>query len=257
LNFTSEKSIANIYTILLSKVWKEKAIWKYVKEQKLTAAPCLVGEQYSTQDTKVMIVGRAVNGWQEDFGDCSTLEATVDSVITQNNCLNKFASKSTEDENGNIYYYAKSPFLRMMRQLVGKFTGYEKNWQQRLVWSNLYKISPRDGGNPSWLMIRDDIPLYAELIKSEILQNKPNVVVFVTDINFFDPYPEKQFDISFRKLLDESYIPESNFNYLCAAGTFVCDSKIKMIVCKRPERRPIAKIIDEIYSAYTFLQAQD
>lgn len=254
MNGISDNIFASIYTSLFSREWNGNAIWQHIASGKLTAATCLVGEQYSTQDTKVMIVGRAVNGWQEDFGDCSTLEATVDSVITQNNCLNKFASKSTEDENGNIYYYAKSPFLRMMRQLVGKFTGYEENWQQRLVWSNLYKISFREGGNPSWLMLRDDISLYRDLIISEIRQNEPDVVVFVTDENFFDPYKGNKKYSSFREIMNETGTNNVKSKFICFAGSFIENQNIKLIVCKRPERRPIAEMVDAIADVYNELK---
>lgn len=245
---------ASIYSTLFAKEWKGKAIWESIKDKELTSAPCLVGDQYNSQNVKVMVVGRAVNGWEVEFDDCSDLNSTVKSVMTQKNRLDDFASDCTEDEQGKKYYYATSSFLRMMRQLVGAFTGTEENWQQRLAWSNLFKISPRNGGNPSWLMIRNDIPLYYELIKEEIAQNKPDVVVFVTDMNYFDPYPNHKTYSSFRTLINETDLGAVQSEFICMAGSFVENPDVKLIVCKRPEFRPIAKMVADIVDTYNELK---
>lgn len=242
------------YFELLSKEWKDKAIWESIRDSELTSAPCLVGSQFHDQSVKVMVVGRAVNGWEVEFDDCSSIEATTNSVLTQKNRMDDFAADWILDEHGKKYYYAKSPFLRMMRQLVGAFTGNEENWQQRLAWSNLFKIAPRNGGNPSWLMIRKDIPLYREIIKEEISQNKPNVVVFVTDMNFFDPYPNSKTYSSFLELINEVKLSSIPSEYICMAGNFVDNPEIKLIVCKRPERRPIAEMVDTIADVYNELK---
>lgn len=241
----------NLYKELLSRQWYGKAAWEGIRDKELTSAPCFAGEYYGNEKTKIMIVGRAVNGWEVDFEDCTSHDAVVTSVLDQRNRMDDFASEYIVGEDGKKYYYAKSPFLRMMRQLVGAFTGTEENWQRRLVWSNLFKVAPRNGGNPSWKMIRDDIPLYWELLRREILQNKPNAVVFVTDMNFFDPYPGSSKYASFRTLMNE--VPGSKSEYICAAGSFADDNSIKVIVCKRPERRPVAEIVKAIHDTYQAL----
>lgn len=247
--------VQEIYSELLSKDWKGKAVWECIRDKDLTSVPCLVGNQFAAQRTKVMVVGRAVNGWEVDFEDTSSLAATVNSVLTQKNRMDDFAKDSIVDEHGEKYYYAKSSFLRMMRQLVGAFTGSEENWQQRLAWSNLFKIAPRNGKNPSWLMIRKDIPLYCELIKEELKQNKPDVVVFVTDMDFFDPYPNHKTYSSFKGLIDGPGLNTSQSKYVCAAGNFINDQNIKVVVCKRPEFRPIAEMIKDILDTYGMLKS--
>ena len=246
--------VETIYSELFSKEWKGKAIWESIRDRELTSAPSLVGNQFHDQSVKVMVVGRAVNGWEVEFDDCSSIEAATDSVLTQKNRMDDFAADWILDEHGKKYYYAKSPFLRMMRRLVGAFTGTEENWQQRLVWSNLFKIAPRNGGNPSWLMIRNDIPLYREIIKEEINQNKPNIVVFVTDMDFFDPYPNHKTFSTFLGLISEKDLSNISPEYICMAGDFVDDHEIKLVVCKRPERRPIAEMVNAIAKVYNELK---
>lgn len=244
------KPIEELYSEVFSKKWKGKTMWEGIRDGELTSVPCLVGNQFHDQDIKIMVVGRAVNGWEVEFEDCSSLEATTKSVLTQKSGMDAFEADWVLDENGKKYYFAKSPFLRMMRQLVGAFTGSEENWQQRLAWSNLFKIAPRNGGNPSWLMIREDIALYCDIIKEEIKQNTPDIVVFVTDINFFDPYPNHKTYSSFLKLMSKTSLSDIKSEYICMAGNYIDNQNIKLVVCKRPERRPIAEMVEDIVNIY-------
>lgn len=246
--------VEEIYSELLSEKWKEKVMWESIRDGELTAVPCLVGKRFHSESVKVMVVGRAVNGWEVEFEDCSSLDATVNSVLTQKNCMDDFATDWVLDENGKKYYYAKSPFLRMMRQLVGAFAGTEEDWQQRLAWSNLFKIAPRHGKNPSWLMIRKNISLYCEIIKEEINQNAPDIVVFVTDMNYFDPYPNHNTFSSFLSLMDMTNLCNIRSEYVCIAGDFIDNRNTKLVACKRPEGRPIDKMIKDIVNAYNELK---
>ena len=250
-NLRSERisRVKSIYKELFSKEWKGKPVWEGVRDKELTAAPCFSGDQYRRENVRLMIVGRAVNGWEVDFENCSSCEAAVKSVLEQTNRMDDFAKDYTVDEAGKKYFYAKSSFLRMMKQMTAAFAGTDENWQRRIAWSNLFKIAPRNGGNPSWKMIRDDIPLYRELLEQEIMLCKPNVVVFTTDMNFFDPYPGSKKYESFLPLMKEEK-PGIESKYICAAGSFAKDDSIKMIVCKRPERRPVSKLVQDIHEAY-------
>lgn len=241
------------YYQLFNYPWKGKLVWEHIRDGNLTSAPSFTGMRYHEDGNfKIMIVGRAVNGWEVQFEDCSSLEKTVHSILYQENRLDDFAKDYIIDENDKKYYYAKSPFLRMMRTLVEKMNGTSVDWQQRIVWSNLYKIAPRHGGNPSWLLLRDNLSTYIEVLKEEIIKNRPELVVFVTDNNFFDPYPNNSKYSSFYSLFEAEGLKRTELpEYICASGQFVENSAIKMIVCQRPEKRPIAKIVDNIYTVYT------
>ena len=247
----------HIYRELFAKLWNDKSIWESIRDKELTSAPCIVGKQYFNEDIKIMIVGRAVNGWEVEFDDCSYLDATVNSVLKQENRLDDFAKEYIlyDDVEGDEvvqkkYYYAKSPFLRMMRQTVGRFTNSEENWQQRIVWSNLFKIAPRKGGNPSWKMIRDDLDLYIKLIQHEINAYQPDLVLFVTGMSFFDPYPNNEKYPSFGDLVNEEKFQNEEMKYVYFKGAFKDNPLVKVIVSSRPEGRPIQNIIDEIFETY-------
>ena len=251
--------IENLYSKLFSVKWEGKELWEHIKARgegeegesgELTAVPCMVGNCYDSQEFKIMIVGRAVNGWRGAIGDCSKKNKAVLSVLNQKNRLYVFGEVFSEDKDGTKYYYKRSSFLRMMYQLVERFSGSEENWHQRIAWSNLFKISPRNGGNPKWRMVRENINLYCDIIKEEIKQNRPDLVVFVTGLNFFDPYPNRKTYSSFRVLIDKEVSPEKLPNFICCAGSFVDDPDIKLVVCDRPERRLVAEIVNNIESVY-------
>lgn len=257
LHSQQDEETRRIYTQLLSRQWQGKALWEGIRDEELTAAPCLVGNRYWAEPTKIMIVGRAVNGWEVPFQDCSTLDRTVKSILHQENRLDDFAREfiiEGEGENQHKYYYAKSPFLRMMRLLVSEFSGTEENWQQRIAWSNLFQVAPRKTGNPAWRMVRDDLPLYIRILRREIWQYEPNLVLFATDMNFFDHYSGNAKYASFCELLNPQDVCSRETQYVRMAGTFVDDPDIKMIVCCRPEGKPADKLIKEIRKVYTELK---
>lgn len=252
--------IKESYTQIFSSIWEDKPIWEHIRDNALTAAPFMTGGQYYNSPVRLMFVGRAVNGWEVPFEDCSTLETTVKSVIRQKNRLHEFADDFIEQEDGSKYYYARSPFLRLMRKTVGAFHGTEEDWYQRLCWSNLFKVAPRNGNNPSWRMIRDHIPQYREILQEEITLNQPDLVVFVTDMGYFDCYKGSKKYENFMPLLSRStVITEQNWNYVQAAGSFGNVRGTKIVVCSRPERKSndaLDQMAAELRQVYAALSAE-
>lgn len=246
-------AIKQDFTQILSSNWEGKAIWEHIRDNTLTAAPCMVGKLYGEVPVKLMIVGRAVNGWEVDFKDRSSLEAMVHSVIHQENRLDDFAKKSTLNEDGSKYHYARSFFLRLMRKMVIEFHGTEENWQQRVIWSNLFKVAPRNGNNPSMLMVREDIPFYRDILAREILMHHPDLVLFATDIGDFNRYNDSKRFESFSSLFSPGDINVSDCKFVQAAGTFVEDPSVKIIICCRPESKVVDDMVKEIREVYSKL----
>lgn len=245
--------MTELYTELFNDVWQGKHVWEHIKDKKLTSVPCFLGNQYNNgSDKKIMVVGRAVNGWEGEFKDCSSLEATVQSVLTQENRLHEFANKYYLNKDGSKYYYAKSSFLRLMKQLVKKSTGSDEHWEERIAWTNLFKVSPKEGNNPKWRLIRNRIDTYREILRIEILNAQPDLVVFATEspsVSYVNPYPNNDKYGSFRGLFDrtKTYGPGEN---ICEAGCFKDNRDIKYVVCMRPERRSVEKLVNDIWAAY-------
>lgn len=249
LHSQEKNLIESCFSALLSSVWEEKPIWEHIRNGNLTAAPCMKGELYGKDGSpRLMVVGRSVNGWEVDFGECPTLEDTVDSVLKQENALYKFATESTVQEDGSTYYHARSPFLRFMRTLVKEFCGTDENWPQRLLWSNLYKIAPRHGGNSPMAMVRDHIPTYRDILGLEIQQYRPDLVLFVTDASWFHCYPDsKQFE-NFTPLMAPLPLDWAGMDcrFVQAVGHFTQAPDVKMMVCCRPEGHKVEEMVKEI-----------
>lgn len=253
LRSQQREAIKQDYTHIFSSVWEGEPIWKLIRDKKLTSTPCMVGKEFDKGPIKLMIVGRAVNGWEVEFKDCSSLDATVHSILHQENILDAFANESVVKEDGTVYHYKRSSFLRLMRKMVGEFHGTEENWQQRLIWSNLFKVAPRDKNNPSILMVREDIPQYRDILAQEMIKNQPDLVLFATDIGDFNRYDDSKRFESFSKLLKQENVDLSECEYVQAAGTFSGNSDVKIIICCRPERKVVDEMVKEIHKIYSVL----
>lgn len=249
LHSQEKNLIESCFSALLSSVWEGKPIWEHIGNGDLTAAPCMKGELYGkSEGPRLMVVGRSVNRWEVDFGECSTLEDTVTNVLKQENSLYKFATKSTVQEDGSTYYHARSPFLRFMRTLAKEFYGTDENWPQRLLWSNLYKIAPRHKGNPPMSMVRNDIPIYRDILRLEIQQHRPDLVLFVTDISWFHCYPDSKKYESFTSLMAPLPLEWTDMDcrFVQAVGHSTHTPDVKMMVCCRPEGRKVEEMVKEI-----------
>ncbi len=259
-----ERKQKELFTKLLSAKWnkrgatdefKEMQIWQHIQSNELTAAPAFKGDKYDNSKYRIMFVGRALNGWEAELGDCSSLEETVDAVINQDNKQENYTGLwSIVNKNGyksegskRIYYHKYSKYFRFIKHILEKlkesddnidetFYNDEKKWNQKFVWANLYCISPRDGGNPSNTLIYPGNETYIELIKLYIEYYTPQNVVFITDLDgWFKIWEDKSFYDLFNSSSDYEVITDSD--------TIVLKGKISdtnVIVCKRPDRRGIS-----------------
>ena len=161
----------------------------------------------------VLFYGRAVNGWVFDFGvDDIRDDNRRSKVIAESQGLNaevvcsrdpkKFADMSCDRDamhwvehehregKGSRVQANRSALWRVVRGVAGSYSESSK-WYSRLVWSNLYKVSPEQG-NPSAALKRAQFPVCAQLIQLEVLQYRPRAVVFLTGWNGWFEHFEKQ-----------------------------------------------------------------
>lgn len=230
---------------LLSMEWDGKPVWERIRDDELTSAPAFKGKLYDKMPVKIMYVGHAVNGWEIDTNDCQTLERTVDTVLNQDGALETFVNAEGYPytmKNGNIgvYYHINSKFFRLIKQIL-EFqnesdsptthdTWYHdsKEWNQKFVWSNLYNIAPKKGGNPDNKLIKLGMSQYTEQIRLQIEMYKPNIVVFFPLSGYFIPWKRQP---SFVDILD--------YYEICKDGSPIIGKgsigQTHIIVCKRPD----------------------
>ncbi len=133
--------------------------------RELTGFLAMEGKQY--RPSKLMVIGRAVNGW---------VAGTRAAELTDSAVRNKFALKvqersatppdgcscpmswvTTQWGATDCYNTKRSPFWRVIRRVVYGLSiasANDRDWSSHLVWSNLYKLSPEAGRNPSSGLMR-------------------------------------------------------------------------------------------------------
>ena len=238
-------------TILVGK-YNGKPVWKAISDGELTSAPSFKGELYDEASVKIMYVGHAVNGWEEkSILGHSNLDDTLDAIMAQTGAFASFIKKEgypyiTQNGNERVYRHINSNFLRLIKEILeyqgeSDFPTTEdswykdsKNWQKKFVWSNLYKIAPRNGGNPDNQIIKPYMNQYTEIIKAEIEMYKPDVVIFCPLKGAFVPWAKEK---SFKDILDAYEDCDIN-NTIIGKGHL---GSSKIIVCRRPDARGISR----------------
>ena len=162
---------------------------------KITGFLAMVGHAY---DRGLMVVGRAVNGWADGITP-SQLGAPAE-VEWYARLVQKSVSGNGECPMywvtagwgvGDGYNTKRSAFWRCIRRVVqdlGIADVEDAGWSSHLVWSNLYKVSPAGGGNPSNVLCEIQFPGCAELLNLELRAYRPARVLFLTGVDWAAPF---------------------------------------------------------------------
>lgn len=197
--------------------------------KKLTCTPAIAGKNYEDSPLRLMYVGRAVNGWEADWQK-NSLEKLVDQVFSY-----EFEMASISgNPNQNGYNFNKSPFWQLCKEVM-KLSEEEENWSDKVLWSNLYKVAPFEGGNPDNKLIKEIIESCIKILNYEIKLYRPSHIVFVTDAWWFDP--SDTFTGSFSKELNIPVEHNTDKNVvIIGRGIYrESDYNTKIVVTKRPE----------------------
>lgn len=173
-----------------------KDIILYPNNQELTGFSPLVGSQYYKSDTRLIVFGRAVDGWRNSWQPKSPVEDSLLKIFkvpeadksagcemnwilrNRNDWLN--AKNGTQNE---FYNYRFSSFWcgtrEVLKTLEKDHVLNESEWPSRLVWSNIYKISPKRG-NPQDKLRSLQIPHCIKILQKEIQYLEPRNILFIT-----------------------------------------------------------------------------
>jgi hypothetical protein len=148
------------------------------------------GRAYSRE---LMVVGRAVNGdktcWKPN-------EAQSPEWRSQR--IDEWIKKGTSDERCPLEWVGRawgrieqgkrnskmSAFWRVVGEVSRSLTGNAENWWSHLVWSNLYKVAPSKGWNPSSGLRRTQKPFCKKHLAEEFRLWKPKRILFLTGWNW-------------------------------------------------------------------------
>ena len=112
----------------------------------------------------------------------------------------------------------------------------EPGWSKHLAWTNLYKLAPAGGGNPSGELCRAQFAACKRLLRMEVERLKPSIVLALTGWGWIEPF------------LGElgAEVKATGGSLVAAAGT-IGDSRF--VVAEHPQRKPEGEMVREVMRA--------
>ena len=142
------------------------------------------GRRYPSEGHGLMVVGRAVNGW----GDCTDpVEFNDDQYrneYTYGILEGSFPQVGKPCPMEWVTKYRRSAFWAVIEGVakgLGISNPGSEDWPSHLVWSNLYKVSPANGGNPDNALCNAQYDGCKELFQCEIRDYRPRYLLFLTE----------------------------------------------------------------------------
>lgn len=217
--------------------WREsetKPVWRWIKEKRLTVCPAFVGSLYEKSKLRLMVVGRAVNGWDKiDTEKCTSLKEAVEAALQQEDCFNDVVNAdgipyvdSTTGEKKK-YFYNRSKFWKLIRAILEE-NGESEDFNKKIVWSNLYKVAPFVTGNPGWSLIKPQMETHMALLLDEIRAYRPTHILFITGMDYINPWND-------RKCFGELLGVGKSDNFGDDAYRTGSVEGAKVVICGRPE----------------------
>lgn len=279
-------TFAKIYGELFSALEKNpqqyELFTKPYNKPLLTSFTAMEGRYYrNNPDFRFMLVGRAVNRWDEmrNYADTLTHSEFVKSSLANlyneptvlcggkdrfewigdpNNeystPTNKFRPGIDGSELGitNFPYHLSRPLWNYSKDIWCTLSGsnpattWKNRWFENIVWSNLYKIAPSIGGNPDEKLKRLQFESSAKLLNQEISYFQPTHILFLTGYKeWFEPFNTKCFDnkitVEKRGVVEAAGVKRTN--------TYTS----RIVVAERPERRNKSKYISDVVSVFQAL----
>ena len=243
--------LRELYKKLLQESYnKETPVYKMLGETGgLTAYKAFKGNEFDDPANKVrlMVVGRAMNGWEERFENCDTIGKCID--VIDNNQFD--FTKDVIEAKTDGYSYRRSAFWRAIHQVLKVFgeatdDWYKSGWEQKIVWSNICKVSPWKSGNPDDKLFVSQKGICRDILKAEIEEFKPSHILFMTGWEYWGEsfLKDMNLDVKGRNICRGE---EKNNVFVEAAGVYL---DIPVIVACRPELRPTEDYVEQIFIVF-------
>ena len=241
-----------------------------VFDQTFVTFTAMQGRHYAScksidgKELRFMLVGRAVNGWNEyrgasAFDESLFVETSIQNLTNHPNAVahgeDRFewidTSQNTAKniyrtgidhapEDVGKYYLTRSPFWAYTKEiwddLYGESSAWSSRWFENIAWSNLYKVAPHHGGNPDAALMKQQEAACVELLRAEIEYFAPTHILFITGTDWFVPFKDIFSNLRFRDCNCASgknrIFAEGTAEYRLAGGD-IC----RVVVACRPELR--------------------
>ena len=253
---------ANLYRIS-GKMWSFREFGHFV---------AMAGKEYHKESVKLMVVGRATNGWYRlEADDENTFGTAVEKELAGQGFSWVVGSDA---ENGLMngegdYTLSSSAFWRTTKNIWRKLSGKESDrWVDHIAWSNLYKVAPRndteetryDYANPSQTLCRKQLDACHKILQREVEEYKPTHLLFITGWDWLYDWASdfgRNDSAVFEGMRKQPPIGKHTYeNGIFVEGAFnyrVKDHEVKVVVACRPERRPEQEFVDQVIGAFNGL----
>ena len=165
----------------------------------LTGFFAMKGERY--RPSGLMVIGRAVNGWVDGICAAKLTDSAVRnefalkvqerSATPPDGCSCPMSWVTTQWGATDCYNTKRSAFWRVIRRVVdglGIAKANDRDWSSHLVWSNLYKLSPEAGGNPSSGIMGAQLEGCKKLNALELKTYRPSRLLMLTGEDWAEPF---------------------------------------------------------------------
>lgn len=222
--------------------------------REITGFLSMAGKHYNHE---LMVVGRAVNRWGKgkyfprELSDVATsqvfAEAIFKSVTDDKACPMAWVTEGwgSSDE----YNTKRSAFWRTIRAVVAKagiVNADDEAWPSHLVWSNLYKLAPEEGGNPGAALRRGQLSGCLELFRQEIEIYRPRRLLLLTGLDWAEPFLDR-------------FVPSitrtsSKFVKAVAQIEHSSGKLTSVVVAVHPQGKPEITLVAEIFEAFESIE---
>lgn len=198
------------------------------------------------RDRGLMVVGRAVNGWGE--GELSFEAADMERPEERRELVARARGYSERrglgwvaerEGSGGPYDTARSPFWTTARGLLGATGGVPGSgpWSAALAWTNLFKVAPMAGGNPTGPLREEQAEPGAALLDAEVRGWRPSAVVCLSGWGFSRPVLER---------LDVAWTGAPAGSLIERTGT---GENVTWVVTPHPQRRSPERLVEAVMGA--------
>ena len=214
---------------------------------------------------KLMVVGRAGNGWGEGIA-LSDLAVPEERKRYAQEVFDEFHPSDgvcpmqwlVNAWNRRGYWNARTrSFWGVISKVVERLDiveeeDFDETWASHIVWSNLYKVAPVKGGNPSERLCNEQLDGCKKLLDYEIRTYKPERLLFITERNTVSK-PDYFWADDFLPDDDDNDIQwDDDKGFVQASGyrTLAPDMLTRVVVAKRPEFRKEDDWVDQVVSMF-------
>ena len=213
-----------------------------------------VGEHYfNGNHKKIMVVGKACNSWVEAGTSSETdklFNADGTGIVNRKDQM-KWVKEAWSRKKGK-YSTSHSAFWTFSRKVADSILGTKGiNCFYYIAWSNLYKVSPCQGGNPDQEDRNKQVVICTDIFKKELEILKPDFVFFFTsgwEKTFVDNFKSEDSEVSKDKWSTyeiESFISEITQNH---RTVFVCT--------QHPQGKPFNLHLEAIEKALNYWECK-